>query len=257
MFNALTRMRRPLVAALALGLVVPLVGMGGADGGGDYGMIEVTVTIENLAPDDGNYLTPVWVGFHNGRFDIYDRREAASEELESLAEDGNTAPLMKLFDNAGYGNTQATILSDEGIPPLAPGETATMTFTLNRRDRHNRYFSYASMVIPSNDAFIANSHPRSHRIFTRGGRFRGADFIVWGGSVNDAGTELNDEEPMNTAFFGQATPDTGQDEAVGIHDHPGLKFPGAGGIVDSPDFTNADFSGHGRAVARITIRRNY
>jgi hypothetical protein len=208
----------------------------------------VTVIIENLAPPGGTYLTPVWVGFHDGGFDLYDGGAPISPELERLAEDGNTAPLMAAFDGV-----QATILSDTGIPPLAPGETATMTFTLDGRDHGNRYFSYASMVIPSNDAFIANGDPRAHKIFNNGGHLRGADFVVYGVSVNDAGSELNDEAPENTAFFGQQMPDTGQDEVVGVHDHVGYKFPGGGGILDDAMFANADFKADGYAVARITI----
>jgi hypothetical protein len=215
--------------------------------------VEVTVVIENLAPAGGTYLTPVWVGFHDGSFDTYDSGAPISVALERLAEDGNTGPLSMSFDDSGAGNAQATILSDSGIPPLAPGETATMTFTLDGRDAANRYFSYASMVIPSNDAFIANGDPREHRIFNRGGQFKGADFVVYGGSVNDAGSELNDEDPMNTAFFGQMTPDTGLEEAVVVHDHVGFKFPGAGGILDDPQFANADFLAAGYEVARITI----
>lgn len=208
----------------------------------------VTVIIENLAPPGGTYLTPVWVGFHDGGFDLYDNGAAISPELERLAEDGNTGPLMMAF-----GGIQATILSDTGMPPLAPGETATMSFTLDGRDQANRYFSYASMVIPSNDAFIANGDPRAHKIFNNGGHFRGVDFIVYGAAVNDAGTELNDEAPVNTAFFGQAMPDTGQDEGVGVHDHVGFKFPGSGGILDDPMFADADFMADGYQVARITI----
>ena len=32
--------------------------------------LQVKVTIENLAPVNGVYLTPLWVGFHDGSFDI-------------------------------------------------------------------------------------------------------------------------------------------------------------------------------------------
>lgn len=35
---------------------------------------QVIVNIENLAPQQGTFLTPVWVGFHNGNFDIYDQK---------------------------------------------------------------------------------------------------------------------------------------------------------------------------------------
>lgn len=34
---------------------------------------QLKVIVENLAPEDGNFLTPVWAGFHNGEFDSYDR----------------------------------------------------------------------------------------------------------------------------------------------------------------------------------------
>jgi hypothetical protein len=222
-----------------------------ASGGG--GTVQVTVVIENLAPDGGTHLTPFWVGFHDGSFDLYDHGAPASMELERLAEDGNTGPLSDLFDASGAGSAQATIVSDSGIPPLAPGETATMTFTLNRWDPKSRYFSYGAMVLPSNDAFIANARSRAIRIFSRGGWFRGANFVVRGAWVNDAGTELNDEDPMNTAFFGQATPDTGLDEGVVVHDHVGFKLPGNGGILDDPMFENADFLSCNYPMARITV----
>ena len=38
------------------------------------GQTSVTVKIENLAPANGGYLTPVWVGFHDGGFDVYDNQ---------------------------------------------------------------------------------------------------------------------------------------------------------------------------------------
>ena len=62
---------------------------------------EVQVTIENLAPATGNFLTPFWVGFHDGTFDLYDVGAAASAELERVAEDGNTAPLADGFLASG------------------------------------------------------------------------------------------------------------------------------------------------------------
>ncbi len=74
------------------------------------------------------------------------------------------------------------------------------------------------MVLPSNDIFVANDDQREHLVFDRRDRFRGADFIITGDEVLDAGTEVNDEIPENTAFFGQSVPDTGVEEngAIGI-----------------------------------------
>ncbi|VAW48354.1 hypothetical protein MNBD_GAMMA04-105, partial [hydrothermal vent metagenome] len=41
--------------------------------------LEVKVKVENLSPEGGLYFTPLWVGFHDGLFDLYDRGAAASE----------------------------------------------------------------------------------------------------------------------------------------------------------------------------------
>ena len=40
--------------------------------------ISVTVTIENLAPPNGGFLTPVWVGFHDGGFVLADSRASTN-----------------------------------------------------------------------------------------------------------------------------------------------------------------------------------
>lgn len=214
---------------------------------------DVTVTITNLSPDLGTFLTPVWVGFHDGSFDLYDSGVAASADLERLAEDGDTSFLSSAFQSSGAGTTDATIISTGSIPPFAPGDNGSMMFTLDGLNAQNRYFSYASMIIPSNDAFIANGNPMSIEVFDDMGNFVGADFIVVGSQVLDAGTEVNDEIPENTAFFGQTVPDTGVVEGGVVHAHPGFLPPGSGGILDDPAFVNADFLADGYQVARITI----
>ena len=211
--------------------------------------VDVTVIVESLAPDLGTFQTPFWVGFHDGSFDSFDLGSAASPELERLAEDGNTGPISTLF--AGFGRVDGVIASSTGIPPFAPGETGRMTFSLD--PTANKYFSYASMVIPSNDAFIANGNPLAHQIFDDGGEFIGASFTIMGSAVLDAGTEENTEIPEHTAFFGQMTPDTGIDEGGVVHTHPGFMPPGSGGILDDPMFAAADFTAAGYQVARITI----
>lgn len=219
-------------------------------------VIGVRVIIENRAPQNGTYLTPVWVGFHDGTFDVYDEGAPASIELERLAEDGNTGPLSEDFEMSGSGSAQSTIRSDGGIPPLAPGETATMTFILDETDSSSHYFSYASMVIPSNDAFIGNDDPRAHRIIDTSGNFLGAFLTIRGTNVMDAGTEVNDELPEHTAFFGQQEPDSGVPEGGVVHQHPGYLPPGSGGILDDPMFENADFKEPGYEIARVTIIRS-
>jgi hypothetical protein len=210
----------------------------------------VRVTVTNRAPDDGTFQTQVWGGFHDGTFDLFDAGSAASAALERLAEDGNPDPLLADFTAAGVGVTQGLIRGELGGEPgsLAPGETASRVFELNPALAENRFFSYASQVIPSNDAFVANGDATAIEIFDAGGNFVATDFTVTGGEVLDAGTEVNDELPANTAFFGQTTPDTGVPEGGVVTAHPGFLAPGMGGILDDPRFASADFTAVGYQI---------
>jgi hypothetical protein len=90
-------------------------------------------------------------------------------------------------------------------------------------------------------------------VFDMMGGFVGGSFIVSGGMVLDAGTEVNDEIPMNTAFFGQMMPNTGMVENGVVMIHPGFLPPGSGGILDDPMFANANFKAPGYKVAEITV----
>lgn len=208
---------------------------------------QVKVTVTNLAPAGGTFLTPVWVGFHNGTFDLYDLGSPPSVALERIAEDGDTAPLMTDFTASGAGTIQGTL----GGGPFGPGSSVSMI--LDPMSAGSRYFSYASMLVPSNDAFIANGNPLAFSIVSAGGAFLGADFIVSGGMVNDAGSEVNDEVPMNTAFFGQTMPNTGLPENGVVAIHPGFLPLGSGGILDDAMFANADFKAPGYQIARIQV----
>lgn len=214
----------------------------------------VKVTIENLAPQFGTYQTPFWVGFHNGGFDTFDMGVAASMGLERLAEDGTIAPLSDMFNASGMGALDGVIAPGG---PFAPGDIATAMFNLDGSNPNARYFSFASMVIPSNDAFIGNDDATGIEIFDADGNFIGADFFITGAMVWDAGTEVNDELPENTAFFGQMDPNTGVDENGVVHAHPGylgsLGNPGVQSILADPMFAGADFTLPGYPIARITI----
>ncbi|NJL39262.1 MAG: PEP-CTERM sorting domain-containing protein [Leptolyngbyaceae cyanobacterium RM2_2_4] len=219
--------------------------------------VTLKVSIENLAPSNGTLLTPLWVGFHNGDFDIYDRDVSLDlfPGTESLVEDGATQEISDRFTEVGAGTVQGTIFGAEGTNngPIDVGETATLFFEVDPTLSSSRFFSYASMVIPSNDAFIANGNPTAHPIFDEAGNFIGADFIELGADVLDGGTEVNDELPMNTAFFGQTAPNTGVDENGVVTIHPGFNSVGSGGILDAPQFANADFKAEGYQVARIRV----
>ncbi|MDJ0847978.1 MAG: spondin domain-containing protein [Myxococcota bacterium] len=242
----------------AISLILLAAGMAQAE------PIRIVVSIENLAPERGTSQTPFWVGFHEGIFDLYDGNTLASNDpqpgsvaMERICEDGNTGPLSDDFAALSLG-VDATLPGPAG--PLAPGDTATGSFVLESSDPNVRYFSYASMILPSNDFCIANGNPQAHEIFDDAGNLVAAPFFVTGAETLDAGTEVNDELPENTAFFGQATPDTGVDEngligTIGVDrlDVSGFLPPGSGGILDDPRFAMADFSVPGYPFVKISF----
>ena len=224
----------------------------------------VVVTIENLAPERGTSQTPFWVGLHGGEFDTYNGNTPASSlpvpgsnAMESLCEDGDNAAIAADFAAITEG-VDATLPGPSG--PLAPGDVATGSFVVDSEDPATRYFSYASMILPSNDFCVSNGNPFAHPIFDDAGNFVGESFFVTGEEALDSGTEVNDELPVNTAFFGQTTPNTGVDEngligTIGVDrlDLTGFLPPGSGGILDDPRFAMGDFSERGYSFVKISF----
>ena len=233
------------------GVLIAATGLFASSAGAEM----VQITIENLAPQYGTYQTPFWVGFHNGQFDVFNSGQAASAELERLAEDGNVDPLRGAFASSGFGSMDAVIAPGG---PFAPGDVASMILDVSANDPNSRYFSFASMVIPSNDAFIGNDDSMAYEVFDANGMFLGLDFFVAGSHVYDAGTEVNDEIPAHTAFFGQSMPDTGVTENGTVHMHAGYlgSYGTPGGnqsILADPMFRGADFTLPDYPIARVTV----
>ena len=186
----------------------------------------IKVEVENKSPTNGLFFTPVWLGFHNGGFDTFDVGSAASPALERLAEDGNAAPLNSAL-NAAQGDSIGSVLTAPagfaGAPIFDPGDIASATFDLD--PLAHRYLNFASMLIPSNDAFFGNADPLA--LFSAGGDFVGDIVIsILGANIYDAGTEDNTE--TDAAFLNQAGPNQGTATAGGvIAQHAGFTaFPG-------------------------------
>jgi len=230
----------------------------------------VQVTIENLSPQQATFQTPHWVGFHDGVFDLYNGGTSADflpvpndprRSIERLAEDGNNAPLAETFAELVPGGVDATIAGPNG--PIAPGDVARSSFVLDSDSPDQRYFSYASMVLPSNDFWYANGSPVAHPVFDDAGNFVAENFIVSNFDVLDAGTEVNTEAPLDTAFFGQQQADAGIDEngvILDFGDESGLvafRLPtdpvNPGLILASPRFSMGDFAVDGYPLTKISF----
>ncbi len=229
--------------------------------------VDVVVTIENVAPDGGVAITPIWSGFHSGSFDSYNGGLTSLEGLERIAEDGNTSLISQQFnnfdpvrggytyiDNSGASPASRLVrtgdLSDAnrvdatlGSAPLLPGQSATAMFEL-MDDGSNDYFSYASMILPTNDFFIANGNPLAHDVSGILGEGGEISFFIGTpeGGVNDAGTESEDFEtsagnglfPDRNLPAGQSGPNVGQSTDAPIANVTGDAFQGF------PLFTRAD-----------------
>tara|TARA_E500000318_G_scaffold1676_9_gene2358 strand:- start:22436 stop:23245 length:810 start_codon:yes stop_codon:yes gene_type:complete len=167
----------------------------------------ISVQVENTLGDNNFFFTPVWVAAHNGGFDSYTTGEFASDfaGITDLAETGNTAPISDAFANSAAGaagGVDATLASfafEGDAPVYSPGESSTFDIEIGDASV-NRFFSYASMVIPSNDLFFGNDNPNAVELFDAQGNFKGPRVIeIYGRDINDNGTELNAAE--NGAAF--------------------------------------------------------
>ncbi|HFD11915.1 MAG TPA: hypothetical protein ENJ32_05545 [Crenotrichaceae bacterium] len=136
------------------------------------------VSITNLTK--GQSFTPQLVTMHTNSVRLFTLGEPASSSLELLAEGGDTAPLTAdLNDLSDKVGEVATI---PGL--LTPGQTATVEISGRRR---HRFLSFAAMLIPTNDTFVALNRMRLPH--------RGS--VSYTALAYDSGTEENNQICVN------------------------------------------------------------
>lgn len=156
------------------------------------------VQVTNVGNSDFS-LTPMWFGFHSGGFDVFNPGSMASPGLELVAEEGDVSGLQANFSAmapTGFQGVLANAAGFPGAPVIEPNETASGVFNFN--GIANPFFNYASMVIPSNDAFIGN--PNATQVLNPDGTVIGGTFTIniFGNQIWDGGTEVNNG--MGAAF---------------------------------------------------------
>jgi len=194
----------------------------------DDARYEVTVT--NIT--QGEIFTPIMVASHRRGTKIYTLGEPASTELEIIAESGNPGPLGDALISSGAALDVATA---DGV--LLPGHSLTLHV---RTDKHHTHVSVASMMVPTNDGFIAVNGVR--------GPFGKNTKTVFSPAY-DAGTENNDELCAHIPGPPFACTGEGYNEASGegyVYIHPGIQGSG--------DLNAASYDWRNPA-AKITIRR--
>ncbi len=161
----------------------------------------VEITITNTQAADGLYLTPLFAALHDGGFDPFDAGSAASPSVELLAEEG--MPSLLVPEAQAAGAAAGVIFAPGGFagaPVLDPGETASIRLDVDPTSQ--RFLSFMSMVIPSNDIFIGNDNSMAYEVFDMAGTFTNLGPInVYADDAWDAGTEVNNGfgAPFNTA----------------------------------------------------------
>lgn len=184
---------RRLTAPLPLALAATLLLAGNA---AQAELRQVTIQVQNLAAGDGTVVAPLNFGFGSGAFDGFNIGQVASPALQRVAELGSGSLWLAAFSAADPGATVGTV----GGAPLMPGLSASTTVQVDTA--LNPYFSYAAMVVPSNDFFLGNDSPTEYRLFNADGSLAISSISVRARDLWDAGTEVFD--PAAAAFVGNA-----------------------------------------------------
>ena len=123
-------------------------------GNGD-GTFDVSVRNTSDQTAYPGLLSPlVWM-LHDGSIGLFHIEDPATRGLEALAEDADPMPLLTELDGA-HGVAMAGTVGipdgDKAVRPLEPGEAYVFTV---EPQVGGRFFDLASMIVPSNDTFIA------------------------------------------------------------------------------------------------------
>lgn len=191
---------RTLLACSAAGVVAALFGVGA----GTASAVQVRITVENLAPANSVALAPFRFGFGNGTFDSFDNNQPAfllgaasiaTAPIVTIAEGGSGSTWFPAFQAAEPNANLGSILGPT-IPPILPGQTSSAVFEV---DPSNRFFTFGTMVVPSNDHFLGNANPTAFEVFDTSGNLILTSFTENASRIWDAGSET--ENPANAAFL--------------------------------------------------------
>jgi len=227
--------------ALAAAILLTVPGLAMSEGGKTY-----KVTITNLTA--GQAFTPPILVTHSRQTGIFNVGEAASEEIQAIAENGNNAPLQ-----AALGSDVHVHQVVSGAAPLVPannpgqtGFASSATFEITTRGSA-KFLSFASMLICTNDGFTGLDTvrlPRHKETFYS--------------NAYDARTEANTEDfadivPPCQGLIGVASDDAGTGMSNPLLAEEGVIIPhvGVNGISD----LLPEAHGWGDPVAKIEIER--
>lgn len=166
--------------------------------------VDVRVTVENLAPQNSISLAPFRFGFGDGSFDAFDNNQAAfllgfptiaDAPIVTIAEGGSGSTWFPAFA-AAEPNADLGSVFGPTINPFLPGESNSAVISV---DSSNRFFTFGTMIVPSNDHFLGNANPLAFEVFDIAGNLILNEFTENASRIWDAGSET--ENPLNAAFL--------------------------------------------------------
>lgn len=179
---------------------------------------ELSVTFTNTS--GAKVLTPMAVILHDAGVRAFEPGQPASPGLEQLAEDGDAS--LWVSELSGAAGVAAATVANMPVGaaqpgPLMPGMSYRVVLT---PAAGSRFLSVGSMLVPTNDTFVA-TEAGGVELSTAGGVLRSpaqieADLrqalLAWdaGSEANQVGSAGPDQAPR------QAAPDTGGDEGSGL-----------------------------------------
>ena len=188
------------------------------------------VTITNITYSIN--FTPILVASHRRKISLFELGSAASGELTDIAEGGDTTGLAAALASNPH---VIDIQSSGGL--LGPGQSVTVTVSAAHGAKR---ISVASMMLPTNDGFIAFDSVKAPR--------EGGSRTYYSPGY-DAGTEANDELCVNipgpTCGGTPFSPGVNAGDEGYVHIHRGTQ--GIGDLSPGKDWRNP--------VAKITISR--
>jgi hypothetical protein len=211
-----------------------------------YGDGEAVYQVRIRNVTTGQPFTPPLAVTHSANADLFTVGGKSSFGLKEIAENGNLDPLVaELSASPEVGDLVVAVASV--IPPLLAGDELTFEIT---SAPGKRYFSFAAMLICTNDGFTGiDSYPLPRQV---------GEEIVFGTNGYDGGTEINTEDfadivPPCQALVGVMSDDPGTGvsnpalaENGSIRHHAGVE----GGVDLVPSI-----HGWNDPVSKVRIRR--
>ena len=189
--------------------------------------VQVTVTIENLAPTNSISFAPQHLGFNTGSFDAFNLGGVAGAVIVSVAEGGVGGAWQAAFGAADPGAVRGTIGG-----PLGPGASKSAMYMIDTAV--NPYFTFAAMAIPSNDFFIGNDSPAEYKLFNAGGSLQINTITVKAHEIWDAGSQVYDPAAAAFLVVGNNSLRTPQHSTVALNF---AEFYGFNGLTTGAGYT--------------------